>query len=224
MSDSLKLWHDYKDKVNATPELKELRDWVEEHKHGYGDRPLYWMWHEIIKEVPPFATCLEIGVFKGQTLAIWGQLSRLLSKPLKIYGVTPLESTMDSYTVHPEDDYKARIDEIHDAFKLPHPHIITGLSQEVVNLTPRPLDVLFIDGSHDEEDVRKDIELYTPRVARRGFVIFDDANCYLGLKTDDEMWYTGLEQVSLVVDEFERHNPSFENVGIVGHNRVFRRK
>jgi predicted O-methyltransferase YrrM len=35
-------------------------------------------------------------------------------------------------------------------------------------------DLVHIDGNHDTEVVTKDVELYLPRLNRKGFIILDD--------------------------------------------------
>lgn len=40
---------------------------------------------------------------------------------------------------------------------------------------PHQIDLLFIDGDHSEAGVRKDIEMWTPHLAPKGKIIFDDA-------------------------------------------------
>lgn len=40
----------------------------------------------------------------------------------------------------------------------------------------KPIDILFIDGGHDEPNVRGDCEMWIPRLAPKGLIIFDDWN------------------------------------------------
>ena len=55
-----------------------------------------------------------------------------------------------------------------DSHDLRTPHHIQKL------LGDRELDLLFIDGDHSYEGVRKDYELYTPLVRKGGLIVFHD--------------------------------------------------
>ena len=58
----------FKGLVNATPELKEYRDWIEANIFGFGERSFIWMWKILIDEMPVNFNFLEVGVFRGQIL------------------------------------------------------------------------------------------------------------------------------------------------------------
>lgn len=215
-------WQEYERMTDTIEDLKKLRDWVEEHQWGFGDRALYYMWYQLLQDLPDESILAEIGVYKGQTLALWGIIGELINKDFIIAGVTPLTDTQDKYHKFEESDYAQDILTIHDAFLLPPPMIVHGYSTDkrTVNLTPEPLDLLYVDGGHDEATVYSDITNYVPKVRRGGYVVFDDASCYTDAPLDH--WYRGLEEVSKVVDEFA-NNEDFEEQLIVGHNRVFKR-
>jgi len=42
------------------------------------------------------------------------------------------------------------------------------------NLKIESIDIIHIDGNHDEEYVTKDIQLYLPLVKKGGYIIMDD--------------------------------------------------
>lgn len=216
----LRRWYRYTKETDKIPELKELRDWVEKNEFGFGDRPLYYMWYEILSNLPRNATLAEIGVYKGQTLALWRTISNLLDKNFTIIGITPLESTTDVYHTHEDSDYLADIKKIHDEFELKPPTIIHGFSQNVSEKLG-DVDALLIDGSHDYADVVKDFELYSPKVKK--YLVVDDASCYVDMHLDDYMWYKGLEEVSIATNQWYERQTDFKEVNIVGHNRVFER-
>lgn len=208
-------WDKYTEKTNSIPWLKQHRDWVEKNNHGFGDRPLHYMWYKILRKLGVGSTLLEIGVYKGQVISLWGLISRHLQKNFRVYGVTPLISTTDQYHQFEDLDYRQAISDIHDEFLLPQPTIIQGLSQDVSNQAPAELDLLFIDGGHDRGQVESDINLYVPKVKKGGIVVFDDASC--NVQTADH-WYKGLQDVSDVVDDFALDHDEFLRVG---HNRCF---
>ena len=109
--------------TNEQPKLKELRDWVEACIFGFGERSFYWMFKLLTDRLPENMTFLEIGVFRGQTLA----LIRTLKPKSKIYGITPLDSTGD----HWESNYEEDIAKLHGVWGLEQPNIIKGLSTDL---------------------------------------------------------------------------------------------
>lgn len=53
-------------------------------------------------------------------------------------------------------------------------HLQSTLSEVEALLEGRPLDLLFIDGDHSYEGVKRDFELYSPLVAPDGLIVFHD--------------------------------------------------
>lgn len=217
----LETWQEYTKKVNETPWLKAHRDWVEENKWGFGDRPLHWMWYELLQKLPDDALLVEIGVYKGQTLSLWRLISNKLKKNFSIWGISPMIATSDKYHQFEDIDYVWHINEIHATFELELPDLLEGYStdMEIIEQVPG-VDLLYIDGGHDLETVRQDVTNYVPKVKPGGFVVFDDASCNLDLpvKEGTDFWYKGLPDVSQVADEFAADH---KEILTVGHNRVF---
>ena len=54
--------------------------------------------------------------------------------------------------------------------------IIKNNSVNSVNHINFEIDILHIDGNHEEESSCKDVELYLPKIKQRGFLWFNDAN------------------------------------------------
>lgn len=203
------------EKVNETSSLKALRDWIEVSIFGFGERSFYWMWKLIIQELPEDLKFLEIGVFRGQTLA----LIQTLQPKAKIYGVTPLDSTDG----HWESDYEGDIKHLHKTFKLKQPNIIKGLSTDIetvieVDKTGK-YDVVYIDGGHSYDVVKSDLLHYTKQVKQGGYLVIDD--CCNKYQIPNGM-FPGIETVSKAVDEWYP-NERFTELFSVVHIRVFKR-
>lgn len=205
-------------KVNEVAELKELRDFVESNAFGFGERSFYWMWKLIIDEMPNNFTFLEIGVFRGQTLALIKLLAKLAGKKCTVYGVTPLDSTDG----HWESDYAEDIKLLHSKFKLRQPKIIKGLStdEEVIKLINNKYNIVYIDGGHAYEVIKSDLENY-PQMAKDYLVIDDCANKFpipFGM-------FAGIDSVSNAVDEFLppfTPNDKYIHLGNIVHNRIWK--
>jgi hypothetical protein len=216
---------DYTAKVNADPFLKSYRDWIEANAFGFGERCFLWMWKRIIDEMPEDFTFLEIGVFRGQILAIVEYLATRSGKYVDRCGVTPL----DSSDGHWESDYLSDIMQLHEQFKI-HEHfvLLKGSSTErrIIELArSKPeFDILYIDGGHAYNVVKSDIEHYSPLVKPGGYLVIDDCNNRLDMP---DGYFRGIESVSKAVDDvFPPFTPNddWEYIGSVVHNRILRRR
>ena len=205
--------------VNADPELKAFRDFVEGNNDtpvkifGFGERSFLWMWKLLVDEMPPNFKFLEIGVFRGQVLA----LIRILSKTASIAGITPLDSTGG----HWDSDYEADIKLLHETFKLSQPDIIKGLSTDpdIIEKAKGTYDIIYIDGGHEYEVAKSDIINYSPFVKVGGYLVIDDCANKYDLPYG---YFRGIESVSRAVDE-HLPNEEFKEIFSVVHNRIFQR-
>jgi hypothetical protein len=209
-----KIHHHFCDMVNATPSLKEYRDWIEANIFGFGERSFLWMWKLILDTLPPDASLLEIGVFRGQILGLW----RMLAPEATITGITPLDSTDGHWT----SDYAADIKLLHETFGLEQPEIIKGLStdpaiQEIASR--QQYDVIYVDGGHDFSTAYGDVYTYSSFVKVGGYLVVDD--CAHKYNLPDGM-FKGIESVSKAVDQL-LPNDYYKEIFSVAHNRVFRR-
>ena len=206
------------DKVNAEPKLKALRDYVESNIFGFGERSFYWLFKLIAETQNNNFNFLEIGVFRGQTLA----LVRTLSPKANIVGITPLDTTNDGVNHHWESDYKADIKKLHDDFKLKQPKIIKGLSTDadvIDKVSKTTWDVIYIDGGHAYEVAKSDIYKYSSFVKVGGYLIIDDCCNRYNLP---EGMFRGIDVVSRAVDEL-LPNDYYKEICSVVHIRVFKK-
>ena len=210
-------------KVNDNPKLNAHRTFVENHIFGFGERSFHWMWNLIVKELPKDFTFLEVGVFKGQVLSLVKLLADMNGKKIKRYGVTPLSTEGGVW----ESDYKKDIETIHNEFKLAKDYeLIVGLSEvpEVIKKAASlKLDVLYIDGGHDERHIKNDIENYAHLVKQGGYMVIDDSCNSMRMPFG---YFQGIESVTRIVDQkLPPVTPSKEWKFLfnVVHNRVYQR-
>jgi len=204
----------FRDKVNDTPRLKKFRDYVESTAYGFGERSFIWFWNILAKSLPANFTFLEIGVYRGQSLAA----IKLGKASAKVTGITPLDSTGGFH----ESDYAKDIKDLHAKYKLKQPTIWKGLSTDADILekaSKTSWDVIYIDGGHGYEDAKHDVFKYSSFVKVGGYLIIDDcANKYpmpFG-------YFKGIDTVSKAVDEL-LPNDHYKEVFSVVHIRVFKR-
>ena len=211
---------EYTDNVNADKELKAYRDWIEANAFGFGERCFLWMWNEIVAKMPQEFTFMEIGVFRGQILAIVSLLAERHGKKVRRIGITPLD-TSDG---HWESDYEADIIRLHDVFNIKDDYELIRLDSTNPNAiklaSQNPPDVLYIDGGHTYEVVKSDLTHYLPILKVGGTLVIDDCNNAIPMPWG---YFQGIQSVSVAVDEVLPREGSTEywkhELNLV-HNRV----
>lgn len=217
----------FEEKTNSVPKLKEMRDFVEKEGYGFGERAFYHMWSLIVDKMPQMFTFLEIGVYKGQILALMRMLALLKGKDCSIVGITPLDET-DGYM---KCDYLADIKNLHKHFDIEGGYlIIKGLSTDSLMVEYAngwfldQLDILYIDGGHATEVVKKDIKNYTRALKVGGYLVMDDCANRFKMPSGH---FRGHQSVSNAVDELlppYANNDKFEFLFNVVHNRIWIKK
>lgn len=201
-------------KVNETPKLKAFRDYVESTAYGFGERSFIWLWNILAKSLPPNFKFLEIGVYRGQSLAA----IKLGKASANVTGITPLDQTGGFHS----SDYAKDIKDLHIKYKLKQPTIWKGLSSDadILNKASKTAwDVIYIDGGHSYQDAHHDVFRYSSFVKLGGYLIVDDcANKY----PMPDGYFGGIESVSKAVDEL-LPNEHYKEVFSVVHIRVFKR-
>lgn len=223
-ADTHKLIHEtFLQKVNEFPELKAHRDFVEQNVHGFGERSFLWLWWLVVEQMPSEFSFLEIGVFKGAILSLIKLIANLQGKTVTRYGVTPLSTEGGVW----ESDYLKDIERIHDVFNLKKDYtIIQGLSEDpeiIKKAQELKVDILYIDGGHEERHITNDVDNYVPILNKDGYLVIDD--CANGFHMP---WgyFQGIAEVSRVVEKklppFAK-NENFEFMFNVVHNMVFKK-
>jgi hypothetical protein len=220
-------------RVQQTPYLKEHRDWVEQNEYGMNDRPHHAMWSAIVETMPNIFTALEVGVYRGQVVSLWGLIAKHLGKTPFIFGVSPFAGTNDTVNSYSKSlNYLDNVKTIFDRFQVPFDWFtpIKGMSQQqdVIEEAENyaPYDIIYIDGGHEYESVRQDIENYATMLDKGGILVMDDASCNLNMppfsqdKGYNRCW-AGVQTVSDAVRDFLEPRTDFVHRFAVGHNRVF---
>lgn len=211
-------------RTNAIEELNRHRTFVENNIFGFGERSFPWLWWLVVQELPKEFTFLEIGVFKGQTLSLVKLLADMQDKIAFRYGVTPLSTEGGMW----ESDYKRDIEFLHDEFQLTKDYVILkGLSEDpeiIAKAKTIELDVLYIDGGHEERHITNDLVNYAPLVKPGGYMVIDDCCNTFQMPFG---YFTGIQAVSNVVDKMlppRTPNDQWEFIFSCVHNRVYKRK
>lgn len=203
--------------------LREHRYFVEKHNLGYGERAFHAMWWEIMRLARP-ENCLEIGVHKGQVISLWSLCAKLLSYEATVVGIGPFNNQGDSVSVYGSrhEDCVPDVEALHRRFNLNIGRLVRAKSQEpeaLASIQSLQWDLVYIDGSHEYQDVKSDFNAVAMSMRIGGLLVLDDA----ALAYDREMpmyafpGHPGPTQVAEVASLDCR----FSEVGHVGHNVVF---
>lgn len=187
---------------------------------GFGDDAFHAMWEKLLSEFAPL-TMLEIGVYRGQTLSLWHLISGFNRVEAEIWGVSPLENLGDEVSEYADLDYEQDIRDSFSSLGISNPNLFKGKSQDIAAvdfIKSKVWDLVYIDGSHDVEDVRRDAVLAGEVLRSGGILVLDDAS----VGSSYTLSFPGWPGPSEVAAELSS-GQSFALIGTCGHNRVFQK-
>lgn len=152
---------------------------------------------------PPGGALVEIGAYKGRSTAWLIEAAMRRRDRPGVFSIDPhLRDTWEAFSA------------VVDRFRLTRRglRVLRSFSSEVGESWYRPIAFLWVDGSHEYEDVLADIRLFTPHVLPGGWVIFDDAH---------GGHFPGVERA---IQERMHGSPDFEHIGALKHFEIFRKK
>lgn len=207
---------------NTEPKLKTAFEASE----GFGELPFCWNWFLAVQDAPQAFRFLEIGVYKGRTLAQVQLAANILGKQASLWGLTPLSTSGDKYSGYDDTDYFKAIQRSFSAsgVSMENTQIIRGFSQDGPSLAEAakagPFDILYIDGCHDYEVVCADIDNYVPMLKVGGVLVMDDASLFLEAPGGR---FKGHPDVGRAIQDRLDGRTDMEHLFAVGHNRVWRK-
>lgn len=155
--------------------------YFKQRSRGFGEPAFHAAWHQIFEDFRP-VKCLEIGVYRGQTISLWSLLSEKMGIDCDVYGITPLTAMGDSVSDYLEIDFAADIQLNFDKFKLRSAKIINQLSttkDAVEFISTGNWNLVYIDGSHEYKDVLSDYLNSISGLAPNGLIVMDDSSLFL---------------------------------------------
>lgn len=137
---------------------------------GLGDSA--WMLYALVRSLKP-AVCVEIGSARGKSACFIGQALKDNNHG-KLFAIDPHDvnawndaGSLDTYPVLRENLRRLNVAD--------RVEIIRKTSADAAaNWGERSIDLLFIDGDHSYEGVKKDWDLFSPHVSKFGVVLFHD--------------------------------------------------
>lgn len=157
-----------------------------------------WLLFGLVQAMRP-AVCVEIGSARGQSACYIGMALKRLGHG-HLYAIDPHEPTAwnDTAAVDTHDEMlrNLRASDVDDCVT-----IIRTYSSDASAGWTRPIDLLFIDGDHSHEGVKRDWDLFSPHVRDFGLVVFHDT---LWDTHPDPHWSRADMGVPRFVDELRR--------------------
>jgi hypothetical protein len=202
--------------------LRAHRAYFEQNGRGFGEAAFHSMWYLLLKEFKP-TQLLEIGVFRGQVISLWALIGRTLSLPIDIRCISPFSQVSDQVSAYPVSNYLEDVLQNFRHFGLQPPDYCRALSTDAkasAYLQEKPLDCVYIDGSHDYEVVLSDYRGSVATLKTGGLLIMDDSS----LDTDfapPVFAFAGHPGPSRVARELA--DRELIHLGGVGHQNVYRK-
>jgi predicted O-methyltransferase YrrM len=127
--------------------------------------------YELARACTGQGVIVEIGSWKGKSTICLGLGSRA-GNGVRIFAVDP-------HADYRHGEFRDNIERVGIA-DLVEP--VKGFSQQVADGFEEPVELLFVDGSHEEDDVREDFEKWVPKVVEGGIVAFHDTTWHAGVR------------------------------------------
>ena len=206
--------------------INKHRAYFKTKRRGFGEDAFHSMWYLLFRQFKPKLT-LEIGVYRGQVISLWGLISKILDLKIEIYGISPFTSAGDKVS-----SYLDKVDYMEDTlknikfFKLKKPILIKGYSTDkkmISFIASKKWDLIYIDGGHDYETVLSDYLVSKRSLVKNGILILDDSSLYSDF-TPPPFAFKGHPGPSKVVTELALKSKQLRFLGAVGHNNIFVKK
>ena len=207
----------------APNSIREHRKYFSQNMRGFGEDALHSMWWTLLREYKP-KLALEIGVYRGQVVSLWGLIAKLNGYKCEVHGVSPFSPAGDQVSVYLSDlDYLQDTVISNRHFDLPDPNFIKAYSTDetaVEYINSRRWNLIYIDGNHDYEVAMADYLLCKDALAEGGLLVMDDSSLYTDFQPP-RFSFAGHPGPSRVVQEVAMNEMRF--LGGVGHNNVFQK-
>jgi predicted O-methyltransferase YrrM len=152
-----------------------------------------------IQKAQDGAKFVEIGVWKGGSTAYMGVEIYNSGKKIHYDAIDTFEGSREHGQV--VGLYEEAVQNLKPLIDLNVVNIIRGHSQDVVSkYQDETIDFCFIDGSHEYEDVKKDIMAYLPKVKKGGILAGHDY---------DAIWSGVIQAVDEILVKVEIVNGSW---------------
>jgi len=204
-------------------ELKRHREYYCQDLRGFGEDAFHAAWFRLFKLTRPI-NCLEIGVYRGQTISLWAFIGNLMNYAPNIYGISPLSDAGDQHGSYLKLDYAKDIESHFNYFQLPEPTLLRAASTDELAISmirDNSWDLIYIDGSHEYEIAKKDYENAKIGLKLGGYLVLDDSSLNTNYSPQIPKSTRGWPGPSHVFDEIS--SLDFQFIMGVGHLNFLKR-
>ncbi len=206
-------------------EYRVHRKYFSQAGRGFGEDAFHAMWFKLITEFKP-VNCLEIGVYRGQTVSLWALISKIQDYiKINIAALSPFDSSGDTVSIYNKKiDYFEDVISNHGYFDLPVPQMIKAYSTDedgIKFINSIKWDLIYIDGNHDYSVALQDYQLALKNLNHGGILVMDDSSLYCEYNPRPYA-FAGHPGPSKVVIENAMTDLNF--ICGVGHNNIFMKK
>ena len=204
--------------------LRVHRKYFSENQRGFGEDAFHAMWFSLFREFRPI-NILEIGVYRGQTLSLFQLLSNKFNINSEIHGISPFSSSGDNVSTYLSDlNYFNDVLENFKNFNLSNPILHVGYSTDlnmVEVIHSKFWDLIYIDGNHDYEVVKADVNNCVKYLNSGGLLVLDDSSLFTDYKPS---FYSTAGHLgpSKIAEEINLND--YIELCSIGHNRIFLKK
>ena len=227
--------------------LKSHRDFVEENEWGMGFRAFHYMWVLLLEDCHQrfgHVRSLEIGVYMGQVISLWGLIAKNRGLDVEISAISPFsgnqprlrfirsickrfspryQARKEAGSLYYDDDFLGRSRFIYEKFAgdFSSVKIYKGLSTDrniQRKIAENRFHIIYVDGDHSFEAASADIAFYAPLIEPGGYLVMDDAAYFL----PGTRGFRGYESVARACEKIEPMG--FRNILNVGHNRIYQKE
>ena len=202
--------------------IKYHRLYFSQEQRGFGENPFHVLWYLLFREFNP-KNALEIGVYRGQVLTLWGLITKELAIKTNIFGLSPLKNINDSVSDYINIDYETDIKDHCKKFNIKEPKLVKEYSNSekgIAFIKSKKWDLIYIDGSHDYDVVKFDFLNSYNALNDNGLIIMDDSSLYINCKNRIGS-FKGHPGPSRICSEFAQKK--MRHLGTIGHNNIFQK-
>lgn len=149
--------------------------------------------YNLAQRAPRGGAIVEIGSYQGKS-TIWLARGSEAGNRLHVYAIDPHEARPENFDKFRSFITRAGVDSLVTP--------IRKLSHDAARDFSEPVSMIFIDGAHEYDPVKKDFELWFPKVVENGIMAFHD--------TIENQWGS-----TRVVRKFIYRSRRFRNIGLV---------
>ena len=207
----------------AQRKLVDHRNYFKKEMRGFGEDAFHSMWLKLFMEYRP-KNVLEIGVYRGQVITLWGILNKFNDVDCEIHGLSPFSAAGDGVS-----DYLKNLDYMNDIlhsakyFDIQNFRLKKCFSTDEEGkdyIKSKKWDLIYIDGNHDYEAALSDYRVCKDSLASGGILVMDDSSLYTDYKPP-KFSFAGHPGPSKVVTELAMGEMKF--LAGVGHNNIFQK-